>query len=189
MPKLLSSKDTQINLLPQKEFAGTFFGRVLAWIISTFRIIVIVTEILVMAAFLSRFWLDAQNTDLTESMDEKRSIIAASQDFEQQFKDTQDRIHTVSELSKNLSVSSYLSTITKSVPPDVSLSGLSKLPGELEITAVTTSERSAQQFVTNLQNSGLFNEVSLTDIHSDSENPNLIAFVIKTIPKEGGINK
>jgi len=34
----------------------------------SFRIIVIVTEIIVMGAFLSRFWLDAQNSELDSSI-------------------------------------------------------------------------------------------------------------------------
>ena len=59
-------KKQQVNLLPEKGFTSTTTGRVLTWILSTFRIIVIVTEIIVMIAFLSRFWLDAQNTDLSE---------------------------------------------------------------------------------------------------------------------------
>ena len=83
------SKKEEINLLPQKGFASTTAGRILAWILSTFRIIVIVTEIIVMVAFLSRFWLDAQNTDLDEEITQKQALIAASLGFEKRFKQTQ----------------------------------------------------------------------------------------------------
>ena len=53
----MSARKEEINLLPQKGFEATTAGRILAWILSTFRIIVIITELLVMVAFLSRFWL------------------------------------------------------------------------------------------------------------------------------------
>ena len=61
-------KSSRINLLPQEEFAASTLGRILAWILSTFRILVIMTELIVILAFLSRFWLDARTTDLNEEI-------------------------------------------------------------------------------------------------------------------------
>ena len=81
----------QINLLPSRGLGSSTAGRVLSWILSTFRIIVIVTEIIVMVAFLSRFWLDAQNTDITEEMTQKQAVLAASLDFERKFKETKEK--------------------------------------------------------------------------------------------------
>ena len=62
------AKNKSINLLPQEEFDASIFGRTLKWAMGTFRIIVIITEMVVMGAFLSRFWLDAQNSDLDNSI-------------------------------------------------------------------------------------------------------------------------
>ena len=63
-----AKKEPEINLLPQEEFEGSVIGRILKWGLSTFRIIVIIVEMVVMAAFLSRFWLDAKNSDLNEDI-------------------------------------------------------------------------------------------------------------------------
>jgi hypothetical protein len=41
-------KNKAINLLPQEEFDISIIGRTLKWAMGTFRIIVIVTEIVVM---------------------------------------------------------------------------------------------------------------------------------------------
>ena len=61
-------KKKNINLLPKEEFDASVVGRLLRWAMGTFRIIVIITEMIVMAAFLSRFWLDAQNSDLNDEI-------------------------------------------------------------------------------------------------------------------------
>jgi Tfp pilus assembly protein PilN len=191
MPGFFSKtkKDTQqINLLPEREFAGTVTGRILSWIISTFRVIVIATEILVMTAFLSRFWLDAQNTDLNEEIEQKRAILAASQDFEKQFKDTQQRLRIYSALNTIRVPSTYISAIAQKLPPDVSLVNVTKTSQEIDIEGQTTNEHSAQQFVVNLNSSGLFEEVSLTELRSNQLTPSIFNFIVKAFPQKGGDN-
>ena len=89
---MAARKKRQINLLPQEEFAASTLGRVLNWLLTTFRYIVIVTEIVVMTAFLSRFWLDAKSTDLNELIKQKQAVIAASADFEKEFRLTKDNL-------------------------------------------------------------------------------------------------
>ncbi len=185
MANLLSKKNTrEINLLPEREFAGTVTGRVLSWIISTFRVIVIVTEILVMIAFLARFWLDAQNTDLNDDIDQKKAVLLASVDFENQFKDTQKRLRIFSSLTSSQPPSTYIATITRALPPDVLLSDISKLSSDVQLEGLTTNERAIQQFVVNLQASSLFGDVALIDVKTSQSNVNLLAFTIKAVPKE-----
>lgn len=187
MANLFSKKENQqINLIPEREFVGTIVGRILSWIISTFRIIVIATELLVMVAFLSRFWLDAQNTDLTEELEQKKSIVSASLDFERQFKDAQQRLRIYSTITNIRPPSNYISAISKGIPADILLSDVSLSETDVEIRGIATNEQSAQQFLTNLQALDLFTEVSLTDIKSNQITPDLISFIIKTSVKEGG---
>ena len=68
-------KNKEINLLPQEQFAASTTGRVLAWVLSTFRMIVILTEMIVIIAFLSRFWLDIKSNDLTDEVDNQKKIV------------------------------------------------------------------------------------------------------------------
>jgi Tfp pilus assembly protein PilN len=185
MANLLSKKNKQeINLLPEREFAGTVTGRVLSWIISTFRVIVIVTEILVMVAFLARFWLDAQNTDLNDDIDKKKAVLLASTEFESQYKDVQKRLKVFASLANNQPSSKFISAVSTALPPDVLLSDISKLSEELQLEGLTTNERSIQQFVVNLQSSGLFGDVALQDIKTSQTNVNLLSFTIKAVITE-----
>lgn len=176
----MSAKKSQskINLLPQKGFEVTTAGRVLSWILSTFRIIVILTELIVMIAFLSRFWLDAQNTDLTEEIQQKHSVLAASLDFEKDFKDVQKRLEIYSDLNKNEKKISYsLNFIDSYLPTDLFLTSAIYSEGMWQIEGVSASEKSVQQYIVNLQSLKI-GEVDVSKLQSDTKDPNILEFNI-----------
>jgi len=180
-------KAKQINLLSKEGLETSSLGRILAWLLSTFRIIVIVTEIIVMVAFLSRFWLDAQNTDLTEQMQQKQAVIAASLDFEKEFKDTQKRLKVFSDLTfSNIYPSGILDVTTSYLPDDVFIESITFDRNNLEISTRSSSELSIQQFMVNLTSSGSFEEVILTEIKPDNEDVSLLIFKIKVVLKKIG---
>ena len=169
----------QINLLPERGFEQTTTGRVLAWILSTFRIIVIVTEIIVMTAFLSRFWLDAQNTDLTEELQRKKALLVASQGFEEEFRDVQKRISIFKESTESHEmVSKSLSIIRSYLPPEVFLSRISISQGGIELEGESYTERSLQQLIVNLESTDLFENVAIGEFKTRHNNPLLSQFRI-----------
>src|SRR5512144_1767398 len=95
------AKSKSINLLPQEEFENSVLGRILRWATGSFRVIVIITEMVVMGAFLSRFWLDAQNSDLNDSIQIKSAQISAQKDFENQFRQIQKKLDIYKGISKS----------------------------------------------------------------------------------------
>src|SRR3989344_780469 len=111
MPK--SKEQIKINLIPQDEFESSTFGRVLKWALSTFRIMVIVTELLVMSAFLSRFWLDARNSDLNEEIEIKKAQIGAYQDVEDSFRKYQAKLVLAKSLYSTGATSQVFKNIIK----------------------------------------------------------------------------
>ncbi|KKR29381.1 hypothetical protein A2715_03345 [Candidatus Woesebacteria bacterium RIFCSPHIGHO2_01_FULL_39_32] len=174
---MAAQNKTEINLLPQKGFEATTTGRILAWILSTFRVIVIVTEIIVMIAFLSRFWLDAQNSDLDEKLDEKKALLSTSLTFENQFRDTQKRLSVFSQITSQESVlSSSLKDIASHLPDDLFLSSVTFNKNSYTIEGITPNERSIQQLIVNLGSSGIFQSVGLNEISSDVRSPDLLNF-------------
>lgn len=179
-------KNQEINLLPPKGFATTTSGRVLTWILSTFRIIVIVTEIVVMCAFLSRFWLDTQITDLNEDIERKTTIISASSKFENDFRDSQRRLDIFKQLTKNEKMlQNSLQAVVGHLPPDVSLRSFTYQGYVSEIEGKSASERSIQQFMVNLNSSNLFTRIGLVDLQEDTENSSLLTFRIRLALPEG----
>lgn len=171
-------KTALINLLQKEDFSATTIGRVLSWILSTFRVIVIVTEILVMLAFLSRFWLDAQNTDLNEQIKQKQAVLAASIPFEKNFKDTQARLAVFSEYAEGEGViANSFETISSRLPDDVLLSSIKYLQAGVEIKGFAVNERGIQQFIVNLYDEDSIEEVTLGEVAFNIENQ-LLSFIL-----------
>lgn len=171
-----------INLLPQKGFETSTAGRVLAWVLSTFRIIVIFTELIVMSAFLLRFWLDAQNSDLGDEIDEKQAVLAASLSSEKEFKDNQKRLGVYKEFtSRKYSYNQVLKEITKSFPGNVFLTSIDLAEDKIELDAVSSTERDIQQTIVNLSGKTIFKEVKLLDASTDKGNPSLIKFKLEIL--------
>jgi Tfp pilus assembly protein PilN len=156
-------KEPQINLLPQEEFAASTIGRVLAWLLTSFRIIVIVTEMVVMGAFLSRFWLDAQNSDLADEIRQQQAIINSTASFERDFKTTQQKLNIFAALAQESDTKSPLFTrISTALPPDVRLSSFAVTGTEIQIKASSLSERSVEVFLANLRSITSLKDVSLS---------------------------
>lgn len=187
MPARKRKKEPKINLLSREEFLTSTAGRILAWILSSFRIIVIVTEILVVLAFLSRFWLDAQNTDLNELIKQKRAVLAASLSFEKEFRDIQARLEVFSEFTEDEGViASSLDTINTSIPPDIFLESIFFTDNGVVVQGASTSEISIQQFVVNLNSRKTFGKITLEDIKSKKEEQLLLfRITIQRKEKEG----
>ena len=105
------AKNKSINLLPQEEFDTSLLGRTLKWAMGSFRIIVILTEMVVMAAFLSRFWLDAQNSDLNDSIKTATAQIQAQSSFEKEFRGIQQKLTIFKQITGQPTASSRVDLI------------------------------------------------------------------------------
>lgn len=174
-----AKKEPKINLLPQKEFERSLLGRTLKWALSSFRVIVIVTEIIVMAAFLSRFWLDAKNSDLNDSISQKRAVILSFKETEDDFRTFQKQIDVFAKITSPTSKSEYINLITSLTPPDVILNSISDNENSLQIIGSSGGEQNISQFIKNLSSEAKFKNVSLNKIDSNKDNSSVIIFTIK----------
>lgn len=172
-------KKGQINLLPQEEFKTTTLGRVLTWLTSTFRIIVIATEALVMIAFLSRFWLDARVSDLNDEIKQKQAMVAAYSDFEAQFRKVQQKITILAEIaSDQKSYSDKIKKIASFLPADVRLSSISLKQGDIRLVGTSSTENSIAQLYTNLSSDPDNAKVSINQVAASPEDETALDFVI-----------
>ncbi len=172
----------QINLLPEANFEDTTTGRILSWILSTFRIIVIVTELIVMVAFLSRFWLDAQNTDLNDEIERNVAVLNSSKNFEKEFENIQKRLRVFSELTENQGIyTDALHELVSYLPPDLYLTTVTFKGDSFFIEGSTSNEISIQQLMVNLLSTEKFSEISLSELATDTKDTNLINFKLDTV--------
>lgn len=166
---IMAAQKREVNLLLAKSLQTNTLGRMLAWILSSFRIIVIVTEIIVMIAFLSRFWLDAQNSDLNEDLKNKTRIIEESEGFIQEFKDVQNRLVIAGLIVSQGSYSQIVKDITPLLPKNLYLTQISLSNDGLNLSGSSLESVAIHQFVINLHASNLFSQVGLQEITSDKD--------------------
>jgi Tfp pilus assembly protein PilN len=174
----MPNNKSAINLLPQEEFDVSILGRALKWAMGTFRIIVIATEMVVMAAFLSRFWLDAQNSDLINSIKIKSAQITAQAATENQFRSIQSKLSIAKQTAPTVASSQKVDLITSKVPPDITLTTVSVLEKSAQIKGVATGESGIAQFIANLKADTTFKTVDLGQINSSETNAGQLVFTV-----------
>ena len=168
-------KKELINLLPQEEFESSTFGRILKWAMSTFRIIVIFTELVVMFAFLSRFWLDARITDLNDEIKQNQSIIGSFSVFEKNFREAQLKLKIFTALADDKrNVLPTVGEISSLMPPDISLQSFTATGKDIRIKAASFTEQSIGQFIINLENVDKFQDITLLQAETDSDTQTIV---------------
>ena len=177
-------KRQKINLLPQEEFAASTMGRILAWALSTFRVIVIITEVIIMGAFLSRFWLDARNADLSDEIQQRQAVIVASKEFEDEFNSVQKKLSIISALSKEVPPAQVLGNTTPALPQDIFIDTYSHVNKEVRIKGISPSERSIAQFMTNLSALENTKKATLTQLDTQEGQESLLIFGVTVELKE-----
>jgi hypothetical protein len=93
MPKKLVS----INLI--KDQKGDLIERIINWSLGIGRILVIITELIALGAFLWRFGLDQQLVDLHTQIKQKQVIVDAFKKQENEYRNIQDRLDIISNFS------------------------------------------------------------------------------------------
>lgn len=161
----MAARKVDIELLPQEEWEKTSFGKFLKWTLTVGRWIVITTELVVILAFLSRFKLDRNLSNLYEDIKQKQAIIEASGDFEDDFRFLQKRLAIIKGLSKKqLDADLVIKEISLLTPINVSLSNLSIAGNKVSLTAIALSEDGLAAFLTNLKNSPKFEKLVLSSV-------------------------
>ena len=146
-----ASEHVSINLLGAEQQEFSPIGRLILWITTYGRYIMITTEMVVLAAFISRFSLDRQLTDLKDEIIQKQDIITANQDLEIEFRRTQDALAKIAPLlkQKNQPVR-VLQTIHSLIPQGTYLQNLSLSKDAISSQVVSLSVQSFSQFLLNL---------------------------------------
>lgn len=176
----MAALKASIEFVPQEDWEKTSFGKLLKWVLTVGRWIVIVTELVVVLAFLSRFKFDRDLTDLNERVKQQQAIITASAQFEEEFRLLQKRLLTISELKRTLSEPELIITeLSDLIPPDVLLDELSVSKNQINLTAVALSENGLAGFLNNLKNSPRFEKLIITGASSGLKEGVGISFEIR----------
>ncbi|MCL4384357.1 PilN domain-containing protein [Patescibacteria group bacterium] len=163
----------ELSLLPDSENYNSLQGRLFRWLTTVGRVVIIVTELIVVSAFLSRFYLDRKNADLSESLRQQKAILESTKEFEQEFDLLQNRLSFIKSFSGQSShLPPHLISLAQSIPTGVVVTDLRVDDADAPVSKVSLSANADQQdnivdFVTNI-----------------SLNPQISAIEIKRIEKK-----
>jgi predicted Zn-dependent protease len=165
-------KKKKISLLEEKPLGATTWGRFVNWLAFSGRGILVFTELIVLLAFVSRFWLDAKNNDLGEIVRQKKVILESSSQFEKDFLELQKRLNLADAYFTNLpELENFLNIIVANLPAGISLNSFNFVTGEstprANIDIYILSEEDLALFINNLTKDERVAKVRVGKIEQD----------------------
>lgn len=178
----MPNRSASINLLKNKEVG--FFDEFINWTLTIGRLVIILTQIIALSAFLYRFSLDRKLMELRSQIKQKQAIVSSLKTNEAKYRDLQDRLYLTSNLS-NLSHERHkiLRDILKLTPQGIKLNNLSLKKNNISINANVQAISSLTLFVDLLKNYPSIDTLSLDNIES-KPSANLIIASITTVLKQ-----
>jgi hypothetical protein len=168
----MSPAKKEISLLPDDANVNTIGARAMRWVTTVARFVIIITEMIIIGAFLSRFYLDRKNSDLSDVIRQQKAIIESTQNFENDFVLLQKKLSIISQYYKNQpEYQTKIATLIESTPPNITYDNLQL--------------NSESQNVTALISFNAFDETSIIDLITNLIlNPKIKSVDVNTIEKK-----
>lgn len=163
----MAAKTVDVNLMPGEDLEERPGGKFLKWALSWGKRIVIVTEGIVILAFLSRFWLDTTVADLGEQIISKKNIVEASANFESKFRSTTERITKAKQIDSQVSPLTILDQTRALVPTRVVVTQMAVSGSGVNFSG-TADEQSLALLVTAFRKSADFTDLTVERITKTS---------------------
>lgn len=179
------------NLLVRSSDKLKLHVRLLKWLLSSGRYIVIIVEMIVIGAFVYRYKLDADLVSLQEEIVQQSAYIQSLKRDEDLIRLTQFQLSSIrAARDADLNLSLFLSKIASLTPRDVKLTTLSvdnggdlKAQSSITLVGTTSSNDALSVFLKSLQKDPSFANVTLSNISFEG----ITTFTITgELVKEGG---
>lgn len=169
-------KPFQINLLIRKGEQVKLYERLLKWLLSSGRFIVVLVELITIGAFVTRYKLDAELADLQDQIKEKVPYIESLKVDETLIRQTQFQLSTIKQTRNEspdfVQTVSKIATLTpKNIKiTNITLDRAQSFPNTLfVISGATPSNIELSVFISALQKDPSFAEVTLTNISFEGQ--------------------
>jgi hypothetical protein len=185
----------ELSLLPESENPRSFSARFFKWITTTGRVTIILTELIVISVFISRFWLDRKNSDLSEVARQKQAILESIVPFETEFVQLQKRLSYIKDFYSNQpEYSSQINSLITSTPEDLFYKNLSVSKDEkskstvIDTSLIAYKEESIVSFITNLMLNPDIDQVNVNKIEKkEKENEYSVLITLFFKPNKAAI--
>lgn len=179
----MTAQKNTINLLLQDKFERTPIGRFLKWALTIGKYIVILTQLIVIAAFLFRFKLDKNLEVLNENINQNQEFIIASQDLEYKARITQDQLETLKMINKDqILISQAIETLSQIIPLEVKLETVNFSQKSINIEGSALSEIGLATLINGLQNQPHFSNINVNSVSTGGPKNPALTFEISFKP-------
>lgn len=153
-----------INLVRKPE---NFIDRFINWALTAGRLLVIVTELIALGAFLYRFSLDRELLDLRSKIKQEESIVTLLKDSEETYRNLHNRIFLASNFGKQgQDKVKIVKDVIDFAPPGLIFNNLSIQEEKLKVNANIPSVSTLSNFVKLLKNYKRIERVSIDKIEN-----------------------
>lgn len=140
------------------------------WGLSTGRYLVILTELVVIAAFLSRFKLDQDYADLGDKINGKKAVLTAMAETEKRFRLAQERLEAAGKIiGGQLEAANEIEEVTAKVPVGVVLTDLAVSNKVISVTGSADKTDEIGVFLSRLAGGGGWKSVRVTSLSADGQ--------------------
>lgn len=158
------------NDLPSINFINKqtpFLDRFMDWALTIGRLIVIITEVIAVIAFIYRFSLDERLVDLHSTIKQKQSIISILKNDENKYRNLQDRLTLAAIFSEKADKSNQTITdIAGLIPKQARINNLILNKNQLNIGINVVSVFPLASLINSLKNYSGVKSISIDSIES-----------------------
>ena len=172
-----------INLLNQSHFDTSGLGKLLSWATNVGRWVVVLTEFVVICAFLSRFYFDTKLANLFDETRQKKAMVSSSFTFEDQYRRAQEKLKLAKIINATAAVpSKTVMSISTKLPLDTTISKFSIDQNSINLDGYSLSEDGLGLFIKGLTEIPEINKIEVGKLVSGVDGSPGINFsiVLKT---------
>lgn len=158
-----------INLLPRDAFENSTLGIILEWSLVFGKWTVILTQLVVMSAFIYRFALDRNLTDLRKSIANNVAIVKSYDQVERDFVLAQKQISQAKiALETQQLMLNTMTNISAITPNEIWYDRIIFSPESISMSAYAASLSGLSKFINAVQTDSQFNGVKIGKIESST---------------------
>ena len=156
-----------INLLPRDAFESSTVGIILEWSLVFGKWAVILTQLIVMGAFLYRFTLDRTLTDLGKKIAKDVAVIKSYEQVERDFSLAQKQVtQAKAAIDSQKLLLKTIDTLEQITPTDVWYDRITLTPNSVTVNALSASLPGFGRYLTSVQTNPLFSGIRVGKIES-----------------------
>lgn len=141
------------------------------WAVTTGRYMIILTEMVVIVAFLMRFKLDEDLRNLNEQINGQVALLQSQTNEEEKFRQLQKEILLADQMLKNRTHPVELFDYAEArIGEDITIKKRGVAPGELSITALTLSQRAMGELMSTISADPRWKMLDVTELAGEKTN-------------------